>query len=195
MNGECIYRTDNANVAPKIPMTNRGWGTIMMTVSKIGNADYRLTGRSLRVLVADDNRVNQLLMTLLLELRGHSVKLAVNGKEAVAAFDKDSFDIVLMDVQMPEISGLDATKLIREKHRASGEHVPIIALTACTMRGDRERCLEAGMDDYLTKPVVVEEIFQAIARWVPDSVSMPRPTLAPILWDHLEIVDPAKMRA
>ena len=100
----------------------------------------------------------------LLEKRGHSVVLAQNGREALEAFEKQSFDIVLMDVQMPEMDGLEATSLIREKEKVSGTHVPIIALTAHAMHGDKERCLAGGMDGYIPKPVHPEDLFQEAER-------------------------------
>jgi signal transduction histidine kinase/DNA-binding response OmpR family regulator len=109
--------------------------------------------RRLRVLLAEDNMVNQKLASNLLERRGHTVTIAANGCEALAALDRQSFDLVLMDVQMPVMGGFEATALIREQERASGAHQLIVAMTAHAMKGDRERCLAAGMDDYLTKPL------------------------------------------
>jgi len=118
--------------------------------------------RSLRILVAEDNAVNTLLVTALLRKRGHTVVNVVNGREAVAAVAESEFDVVLMDVQMPEMDGLEATALIRKSKTATGIHVPIIALTAHAMKGDREICLAAGMDEYLSKPIDVNELFALI---------------------------------
>ena len=118
--------------------------------------------RSLRILVAEDNAVNRLLLTALLGKRGHTVVNAVNGHEAVAAHAEGAFDIVLMDVQMPEMDGFEATAAIRKSEAATGFHVPIIALTAHAMKGDREICLAAGMDEYLSKPIDAKELFALI---------------------------------
>jgi two-component system sensor histidine kinase/response regulator len=118
--------------------------------------------RPLRVLLAEDNAINQLLVVKMLEKRGHSVVVAANGKEALAALEKESFDAVLMDVQMPEMDGFEATALIRTKEAETGSHVPVIALTAHAMRGDRERCLAAGMDGYLSKPIRAAELFEVL---------------------------------
>jgi len=123
--------------------------------------------QSLSFLVAEDNAVNRTLIARLLESRGHSVVLAQNGREALEALDKQPFDIVLMDVQMPEMDGFEATKLIREKEEASGTYLPIIALTAHAMQGDEERCLVCGMDGYVTKSINLEELFSVIEKVVP----------------------------
>ncbi len=122
--------------------------------------------RPLRLLLAEDNAANQRLAVRILEKQGHSVAVVRNGWEAVAAIEREPFDLVLMDVQMPELGGLEATPLIRERERGTGRHVPIIALTAHAMKGDRERCLAAGMDDYLPKPLQPRELLEAIARLV-----------------------------
>src|SRR6185503_21222373 len=107
----------------------------------------------LQVLLAEDNPVNQRLAASLLERRGHKVTIAANGREAVAAIERAPFDVVLMDVQMPEMGGFDATAAIRALEHGGESHVPIVAMTAHAMKGDRERCLDAGMDEYLTKPL------------------------------------------
>ena len=113
----------------------------------------------LRVLVVEDNPVNQLLAIRLLEKRGHLVVITANGREALAALEKDTFDLVFMDVQMPVMDGLEATSALRQKEkRDRGIHQPVIALTAHAMKGDRERCLAAGMDGYLTKPLRSQEL-------------------------------------
>ena len=117
---------------------------------------------SLYVLIAEDYDVNQKLVTRLLEKRGHRVVLANDGREAVRAFESEKFDLVLMDVQMPEMGGFEATALIREKEKATGGHIPIVAMTANAMAGDRERCIEAGMDAYVAKPLKSKELFQVI---------------------------------
>jgi PAS domain S-box-containing protein len=122
-----------------------------------------LSARSLSVLVAEDNLVNQRVATALLERLGHKVTLAMNGAEAVAKWREGKFDLVLMDVQMPELDGFEATRSIRN-YEQHGDRTPIIAMTAHAMTGDRERCLEAGMDDYVSKPVRRETLHAAIAR-------------------------------
>jgi PAS domain S-box-containing protein len=119
----------------------------------------------LRILLAEDNAVNQMIVTRMLEKWGHTVVVAGNGTEAVAAVTRqgaDCFDLVLMDVQMPEMDGFEATARIRAREQGTGRHLPIIALTAYAMKGDSEKCLEAGMDDYLTKPLNSDELLEAM---------------------------------
>jgi CheY-like chemotaxis protein len=123
--------------------------------------------QSLSFLVAEDNAVNQRLIARLLAKRGHRVVLAQNGREALEALEKQAFDIVLMDLQMPEMDGFEATQLIREKEKASGAHLAIIALTAHAMKGDEEQCLACGMDGYVTKPIKLEELFSVVENVVP----------------------------
>jgi CheY-like chemotaxis protein len=106
-----------------------------------------------RILLAEDNVVNQRVARAILERAGHTVVVASTGESAVSTWHEQPFDVVLMDVQMPDIDGFQATALIREKEKVSGTHTPIIAMTAHAMSGDRERCLEAGMDDYISKPI------------------------------------------
>jgi CheY-like chemotaxis protein len=118
--------------------------------------------RSLRILLAEDNAVNRQLVTALLAKRGHTSVSVVNGREAVAAVANGGFDLVLMDVQMPEMDGLQATAAIRKAEEGTGTHVPIVALTAHAMKGDREACLAAGTDEYLSKPVNAPELFALI---------------------------------
>jgi len=117
-----------------------------------------------RILLAEDNPINQKVATRLLEKRGHTVVTAGDGAKALAAIKRHAFDIVLMDVQMPRMSGFEVTAAVRAAERKTGAHLPIIALTAHAMKGDRERCLGAGMDDYLTKPLKPETMFETIDR-------------------------------
>jgi CheY-like chemotaxis protein len=119
---------------------------------------------SRRVLVAEDNPVNQQVALGLLTRRGHRVTLVENGREAVDAVARDPFDVVLMDLQTPVMGGLDATAAIRAREAESGRRVPVIAMTAHAMRGDRERCLDAGMDGYLSKPIDKDALFAAVER-------------------------------
>ena len=121
-------------------------------------------GRGLRVLVAEDNTVNQRLAVVMLGKRGHEVTVANNGMEALEALKSGGFDVVLMDVHMPLMGGFEATAAIRAREQETGEHIPIVALTALAMKGDREKCLEAGMDAYLTKPIRVTELFETLRR-------------------------------
>jgi signal transduction histidine kinase/DNA-binding response OmpR family regulator len=118
----------------------------------------------LRILVAEDNAINQILAMRLLEKRGHSVMVAENGRVAIEALEKQTFDAILMDVQMPVLGGLEAAAEIRAHEKTTGLHIPIIALTANAMPGDRELCLNAGMDDYLSKPLQAKELFAMIER-------------------------------
>ena len=118
--------------------------------------------RKLQILLAEDNAVNQQLAVRLLGKRGHIVTVVPNGSEAVALAKKSRFDIVLMDVQMPEMDGLEATAVIRKEEESTGKHLPIIAMTAYAMEGDRERCLAAGMDGYIGKPIQAEDLIDAI---------------------------------
>ncbi len=118
--------------------------------------------RSLRLLLTEDNLVNQKLAMRLLEKRGHSIVIACNGRDAIEALHQQHFDVVLMDVQMPEMDGLEATQVIRAHEQNSGGHVPIIAMTAHAMKGDRERCLNIGMDGYISKPLHPSELFEAV---------------------------------
>jgi len=121
----------------------------------------------LRILVAEDNPINQRVAARILELDGHQVTLAGDGRQAWELASSRPFDLILMDVQMPVMSGLEAARLIRERERSRGGHIPIIALTASAMKGDRERCLEAGMDDYLSKPLRPSALREMIARYAP----------------------------
>ena len=136
-----------------------------------------LPERRLHILLAEDNVVNQRLAASLLERRGHKVTIAANGREALNACERHAFDVILMDVQMPEMGGFEATEAIRARERESGVRVPIVAMTAHAMKGDRERCLGAGMDEYLTKPLdsrklclLVEEIASGRAPAVDEGI-------------------------
>jgi signal transduction histidine kinase/CheY-like chemotaxis protein len=130
----------------------------------IGRSGTSAATTPLRILLAEDNIVNQFLAVHLLEKAGHHVQTAVDGRTAVAALEQGHFDLALMDLQMPEMDGFEATALIRERERTTGEHLPIIALTANAMVGDEERCLQAGMDGYLSKPIDIRQLLAEIRR-------------------------------
>ncbi len=117
-----------------------------------------------RVLLAEDDSVNQMFAVSLLERRGYIVTVADNGREALAALKKKDFDVVLMHVQMPGMDGFEATAAIRERESAEGRHTPIIAMTAHALQGDKERCLSAGMDAYISKPIETNEFFATIEK-------------------------------
>ncbi len=119
----------------------------------------------LRILAAEDNRVNQRLLVRLLEKEGHTVTIVEDGADAVALSGKQEFDIILMDVQMPNLDGLEATRCIRSREAETGRHMPVIALTAHAMKGDRERCLQAGMDAYVAKPVQKQELLHIMYQY------------------------------
>jgi len=122
----------------------------------------RKSSRPLRILLAEDNEINRLVAVRMLERMGHAVAVAINGKEALSAVEKHAFDLILMDVQMPEMDGLEATKAIREFEKNTGKHLPIVAMTAYSMKGDKERFLESGMDGYIRKPINSAELFRTL---------------------------------
>jgi len=156
---------------PKPPRAARLQAAVLSALSRpstetdgLGAASppARPGSRSLRLLLAEDNPVNQLLALRLLEKRGHAVTVVGNGRQALEALRNHSFDLVLMDVQMPDMGGLEATAAIRDREKQTGGRIPIVAMTAHAMRGDRDRCLEAGMDGYLAKPIQPAELFNTI---------------------------------
>jgi CheY-like chemotaxis protein len=128
------------------------------------------------ILLAEDNLINQKLVVRLLENVGYRVDPVTNGLEAVKAWESASYDLVLMDIQMPEMDGLEAARKIRKKEKQHGDYadrgIPIIAMTAHAMKGHREKCLEAGMDDYLTKPIKPTLLYEAITRLLSQSSSL-----------------------
>jgi two-component system, sensor histidine kinase and response regulator len=121
-------------------------------------------GRSLRILLAEDNFVNRAVAAAILEKNGHSLAHAGNGTEAVEAAEREAFDLIIMDVQMPEIDGFEATRRIRAAEQGTDRHTLIVALTAHAMAGDRERCLASGMDDYLSKPLQKNVLYLLLER-------------------------------
>jgi CheY-like chemotaxis protein len=149
------------STAPRMNVQARAFG-------EIGSG----RGEILQILLAEDNLVNQRLVIRLLEKRGHRVVAANNGREAVEAYNTRPFDLVLMDIQMPEMDGWEATTRIRTQERATGTRIPIVAVTANVLPADRERCFAVGMDAYVPKPLRTDELFQAIAAVMPRSVSL-----------------------
>lgn len=156
--GSTFHFTTTFQTAPAEPP--RASGDLRNMLQSI--AVDRPTDARLRVLLAEDNPVNQRLAVRLLEKRGHHVTVANNGREALAVLERDSFDAIIMDVQMPDMDGLEATARIREMERRSGAHTPILAMTAYAMKGDRERCLNAGMDGYVNKPIDPAEFVNTV---------------------------------
>jgi CheY-like chemotaxis protein len=138
-------------------------------------ASEPLRRKALSILVAEDNTVNQRLIQHLLERRGHRVAIAQNGLAAIAAWREHPYDLILMDVQMPEMDGLEATRRIRAEEQSTGRHIPIVALTAHAMKGDRERCVEAGMGDYLSKPIGVDALDRVLAQYGCEPVGAAQP--------------------
>jgi len=132
----------------------------------------RENAAGLHILVVEDNAINQKLAARILEKRGHTTVVASNGKEALKALEGESFDLILMDVQMPEMDGFEATAAIREREESTGEHIPIIAMTAHAMKGDAELCLDAGMDGYISKPISAEELIKLVEASVTNPASV-----------------------
>jgi CheY-like chemotaxis protein len=130
--------------------------------------------RPLRILLAEDNPINQHLAVRLLQKRGHEVVVAADGMQTLKAIENENYDLVLMDVQMPSLDGLEVTRRIREREKSGARRLPIIAMTAHALKGDRERCLEAGCDGYVSKPIQAAELFRVMASSLS---SEPRPAL------------------
>jgi PAS domain S-box-containing protein len=136
-------------------------------------SDSQVPARRLRILLAEDHEVNQVLARRLLERRGHEVVVADDGRKALAALERGGFDLALLDVQMPELDGLTVVSRWRERERATGRRLPILALTAFSMKGDRRRCLAAGMDGYLSKPIRADDLYAAIDRYAAPAAQPP----------------------
>jgi PAS domain S-box-containing protein len=145
----------------------------------VASAAGESTSAKLRILLAEDNPVNQRVALHILQKAQHSVVAVGNGREAVEALARETFDVVLMDVQMPEMDGFEATDSIRTKEKITGDHIPIVAMTAHAMKGDRERCIEGGMDDYVSKPVSAAELLRVLQKFAPQAATSPVAQPAP----------------
>ena len=163
--GLAAYLTKPVRQTQLLDAITTAFGQIMQPkeLSARNSPDSRSESRKLNILVAEDNAINQKIATRMIEKLGHRVTVAGNGQEALDAIGRGGFDAVFMDVQMPEMDGLTATEKIREGERQTRLHVPIIAMTAHAMKGDRERCLKAGMDGYISKPINSRDLDEAIA--------------------------------
>lgn len=163
-------------VEPPVDPITQGGGVATSNLSVTNLSSKKATpSASLRILVAEDNHVNQKLVLALIKKRGHQAELAFDGAEAVQKFIQSKFDLILMDMQMPNLSGLEATAKIRQIEEKQGGHIPIVALTANALDGDCEKCIAAGMDAYLTKPIRPEVLWEVVhlqtknqSRFVPD---------------------------
>ena len=144
--------------------TTRGWDSSGRLNLKA--KPQAAAGSGLRILVAEDNAINQKIILRVLERQGHQVFVAWNGRQAIDLLGREVIDLVIMDVQMPEMDGLEATMAIREQEKTSGAHMPIIAVTACAMKGDKEKCLQAGVDTYVAKPIQTQLLLDVIDRIV-----------------------------
>jgi two-component system, sensor histidine kinase and response regulator len=179
---EC-YLTKPVRQSDLLRALRKTLGSVPATARRPAPALQR-SPRPRRILLAEDNVVNQRLAVRLLEKWGHSVVVAPNGRQALDALAGGSFDLVLMDAQMPEMSGFEATAAIRERERATGGHIWIVAMTAHAMAGDRERCLRAGMDDYVAKPLRAQVLFDAIEQ---QPASPPGPDDADLMAEVAEL--------
>jgi signal transduction histidine kinase/ActR/RegA family two-component response regulator len=142
----------------------------------------RRASRPLRILLAEDNEVNRQVAVEFLKMRGHTVEVAHDGAEALEAFYRERFDVILMDIQMPKMDGFQATSAIRQREKTTGDHVPVIAMTGYAMKGDRQRCLDNGMDAYICKPIRSQELFDILEAFAPRTVDDTF-HLAPLLLD------------
>jgi len=148
------------------PPTSRPVATWRESVRRLGNELLGSPSEGLHILVAEDNIINQRYVVSLLEHAGFSAVVVSNGREAIGALERESFDLVLMDVHMPEMDGFEATSSIRARERFTGKRMPIVAVTAHAMMGDRDKCLAAGMDAYVSKPLRKAELMEVIANLI-----------------------------
>ena len=156
-------------------------GVAMQTQAELLDNGETFNGNGRTVLLVEDNAVNRTLAQRLLQKRGFSVAIAVDGKQSIAAVENAEFDVILMDIQMPEMDGFEATAEIRKRQKNGGRRTPIIALTAHALKEDRDRCLSAGMDAYVTKPIRPVELFTAIRSVLQESAARDAaPVLAPV---------------
>ena len=171
-------------------------GTAESSSKLLTRHNLRPVQPKLRILLAEDNRVNQIVASRILEKMGHSVAVANNGEEAVSLAEKQTFDLVFMDVQMPKMDGLTATKQIRERTKESQTRLTIVAMTAHAMKGDRERCLEAGMDGYISKPInlvelqkILDGVMYGTGEASQDAHREPADRSEPIRWDPDQLLE------
>jgi CheY-like chemotaxis protein len=146
-------------------ISGQSFGPRPAAAVKVARAPREEPGSGLHILLAEDNVVNQRVGRAILEKAGHTVVIAGNGMQALTLLDSQPFDLVLMDIQMPEMDGFEATAAVRGNERRTGKHMPIIAMTAHAMTGDRERCIDAGMDGYLSKPVDPPTLLGLVAEY------------------------------
>jgi CheY-like chemotaxis protein len=132
--------------------------------SRQENRDIRRTGKKLNILIAEDNAIGQLMLARLLEKEGHRVTIVSDGGAVMEALSTSGFELILMDIQMPELDGLQVTRKVRAMEKESGRHVPIVAMTAHATEADKQRCREAGMDDFVSKPIDVRDLLQVVAQ-------------------------------
>jgi two-component system sensor histidine kinase/response regulator len=163
--GELMDTMERVLAAHPVPAPLATWRE---SVRRLTNQLKPEPGGALRVLVAEDNMINQRYALDVLERHGYSVEVVNNGREALAALEREPFDLILMDVQMPEMDGFEATSTIRARERFTGKRIPIIAMTAHAMSGDRDKCLASGMDGYVPKPIRSEELFNVISSLTAD---------------------------
>jgi signal transduction histidine kinase/CheY-like chemotaxis protein len=173
------------------PAPNNG-GVRGETSQNFSNSPRIGGGGGLRLLLAEDNPVNQRLAVRVLEKQGHTISVASNGKEALAAWEQETFDLVLMDIQMPEMDGFEATRILRRREQRTGTYVPIVAMTAHAMKGDRERCLKAGMDDYVSKPLQIDKLLAVVVRLTTkiDEDRPPAPNSGGVIAEREGLPDP-----
>jgi signal transduction histidine kinase/CheY-like chemotaxis protein len=175
------------------PVVPAGRRPVAACASGLQAADGPVSGRRFHVLVAEDNPYNQAVMEDLLPRRGHTLQVAGDGRAALAALEQDHFDVMLLDIHMPELDGFQVVALQRQREQGTGRHLPVIALTARSADGERQRCLQAGMDDYLAKPVRAAELFAAIDRVV-SGAGVPPPAESDAE-SHFGLLDPAALLA